>query len=53
MSSQKASSPELMALIEALDKLTDEQRLEIFRRYCIHCGAVQPEDRYCYCSNDL
>jgi len=32
-----------------LDKLTDDERLELFRHYCRYCGSVNPQ---CQCWND-
>lgn len=32
-----------------LSDMTDEQRLEVFRRFCTQCGS---KDRACYCWND-
>lgn len=37
---------------QPLDAMSDEQRMEIFERYCIHCGRKQPEGRKCQCWND-
>lgn len=40
-------------LREALDALEQEVRRDLIRRYCHHCGDIQPEDwRICQCSND-
>lgn len=36
-------------VFEALDSLTDEQRLNVFSRYCTHCGSRNPR---CQCMND-
>jgi len=39
--------------ITALDSLSDDQRLEVFARYCTHCGCIQPEaGQGCQCWND-
>jgi hypothetical protein len=37
-----------------LDRLTSEERLQVFHLYCLHCGIQQPEDsiRGCQCWND-
>jgi DNA-directed RNA polymerase specialized sigma24 family protein len=36
-----------------LDALSDDQRLELFGRYCAHCGCKQPESGMrCQCWND-
>jgi hypothetical protein len=32
-----------------LRRLTDEQRMEVFSNFCLHCGSVDPR---CQCSND-
>lgn len=32
-----------------LDAMTDEQRLEVFGRYCVHCGRKDPR---CQCWSD-
>lgn len=34
---------------EALDSLTEDQRVAIFKNYCVHCGDPNPK---CKCSND-
>lgn len=40
-------------LREALDALEQEVRRDLIRRYCHHCGVIQPEDwRICQCWND-
>lgn len=45
-------SPETQAK-QCLDRLTDEQRMEVFWRYCRYCGRIQPEDGLrCQCGND-
>lgn len=36
-------------IIENLDKLTDDERLEIFNYYCKVCGNLDPS---CACWND-
>ena len=36
-------------IIEELNKLTDEERLEIFDHYCKECGKKNPR---CQCWND-
>lgn len=33
----------------ALDSLSDYGRYEVFRKYCAHCGAKDPQ---CQCWND-
>lgn len=43
-------APEALKLaIEAIAKLTDEQRMELFRDYCLECGTPDPR---CQCWND-
>ena len=37
------------SLMEAMERLTDEQRMSVFSAYCKHCGST---DTWCYCSND-
>jgi hypothetical protein len=40
-------------LKERLDALSDDQRLELFGRYCAHCGCKQSESGMrCQCWND-
>jgi hypothetical protein len=34
----------------ALDRLTPEQRVEVFGEYCVHCGDRAPQG--CHCTND-
>lgn len=34
---------------ERIDSLTDEQRMDIFNKYCTHCGS---KDSGCQCWND-
>lgn len=34
---------------ETLESLTDEERVEIFNKYCKHCGSKNPS---CKCWND-
>ena len=38
--------------VNAMDSLTDSERLEVMGRYCHSCGRVQPEERSCQCWND-
>lgn len=38
-----------MNLKKELDKLTEEERLKIFKQYCIYCGS---KDSKCQCWND-
>lgn len=42
------------AIVEALKRLTDEERLEVILKFCTHCGTEQdPESaRGCQCWND-
>jgi len=57
---ERRSKEELAELTAiALARLTDEQRRELFGKYCWHCGCKQPwhpdvnEDRMaCQCWND-
>jgi len=37
--------------VSALTKLTDEQRLDVFREFCVHCGTVRG-GQPCHCTND-
>ena len=37
------------SIMDMLDILTDDERLEIFYRYCVHCGS---KDVKCQCWND-
>jgi len=40
-------------LRDTLKLLTDEQRLELFSDYCLHCGRYDGDDaRGCQCCND-
>lgn len=32
-----------------LDRITPDERLEVFNKYCVHCGDKNPR---CYCWND-
>ena len=32
-----------------VDKLTDDQRIELFHQYCVYCGCTDP---HCQCWND-
>jgi hypothetical protein len=36
-------------LVEKLNELTDEERLDVFARYCTYCGRKDPD---CQCWND-
>ena len=38
--------------INALNLLSDEQRKDVFSRFCVHCGEHQPVDAWCQCWND-
>ena len=41
------------ALMHQLMALTGEQRLEIFSKFCMSCGRVEPDDGpRCQCGND-
>lgn len=40
------------AILTVLTKLTPEQRLDLFSRFCKYCGCVQPQTGYCQCHND-
>lgn len=33
----------------ALILLTDEERLEVFSKFCVHCGSLDPK---CFCMCD-
>ncbi|HET8686426.1 MAG TPA: hypothetical protein VFM18_07145 [Methanosarcina sp.] len=35
-----------------LVKLTEEQRLEVFHFFCVHCGQLLVEERLCNCVRD-
>lgn len=35
--------------ISILSALTDAQRVELFSRFCVHCGSADPK---CQCWND-
>ncbi len=37
------------AAISLVDKLTDEERMDLFHSYCVHCGT---DDSGCQCWND-
>lgn len=39
----------LQRVVDALDALTDDERLKVFAEYCTHCGAKDPR---CQCWND-
>ena len=36
-------------IVDILKTLSDEERLNIFIQFCIHCGS---EDPLCYCTRD-
>ena len=36
-------------VIEAMDQMSNEQRLEIINKYCTHCGGTNLP---CHCAND-
>jgi len=36
-------------IMQLLDKLTDEERLSLFKKYCVFCGTVELP---CYCTKD-
>lgn len=40
------------AAVAELLKLNDEQRLDAFRLFCVHCGCIQAGRRGCQCWND-
>jgi len=37
------------AAISLVEKLTDEERMDLFHSYCVHCGSNDPS---CQCWND-
>lgn len=39
-------------LSDAIARLTDEQRLDLFRNYCPYCGCFDDSPRGCQCWND-
>lgn len=43
-----STAPHSKAVNELL-LLTDERRMEVFRRFCVKCGCVQPVGRVCQC----
>ena len=46
-------SPRVMALIDQMKDLTDDERRAILRRFCSECGRPQPsKGRQCQCWND-
>lgn len=49
------ASLDILSMIDALDKMTPEERLNILRCYCHHCGDKQLRvegDRGCTCNWD-
>lgn len=44
----------IITLILLLDTLTNDQRIEVFSKFCVHCGIRQPNDvmQKCQCWND-
>lgn len=38
-----------IAAVNALNELTNDERAEVFARYCVHCGSNDPT---CQCWND-
>lgn len=36
-------------VVKCVEMLSDEQRIDLFRRFCKHCGSNNPR---CHCSND-
>ena len=36
-------------IYEALLKLSDQERMEVFSQFCCHCGS---DESRCYCWND-
>jgi hypothetical protein len=36
-------------LIDILNQLTDDERVELISNYCTHCGSVDP---FCQCWDD-
>lgn len=46
----KTMEAEAMAMLKAtVDKLSDEQRHQLFKQYCVHCGS---KNIYCTCHRD-
>lgn len=45
---------DLLALIEILNQLSDDERLEIFSKYCLHCGIRLDltQSGKCFCWRD-
>jgi hypothetical protein len=41
--------PHVRAVIDALDTLTDAERMDVFAHFCKSCGLTDPE---CQCWND-
>ncbi|MEY4376768.1 MAG: hypothetical protein RJB26_1318 [Pseudomonadota bacterium] len=37
------------AILDQLHALTDDQRADLFREFCVHCGSA---DLPCYCMRD-
>ena len=46
---QQAEDVAVTEVLVLLRGLTDEQRLAVFREYCMHCGTDNP---FCKCWND-
>ena len=42
-------TPRMLDCFEGLDRLTDEERMFIFGKFCTSCGGRDP---YCHCAND-
>lgn len=40
------------AAVSMLLGMGEEQRLDVMRFFCGHCGIVQPDGRACQCWND-
>ena len=39
-------------MVELMDTLDEEQRLEVMAHFCNGCGCHQPEGHWCQCQND-
>ncbi len=50
---ERAAQSPVGDLKVSVDRLTDEQRMDLFRFYCKHCGVpLEDVGGRCHCSND-
>jgi hypothetical protein len=52
LTDDREKTTKVTVALAAMMVLTDEERMEVFGHFCIHCGIATGPDGRCYCWND-